>query len=187
MRTELIISGFGGQGVLVAGTILCQAAMREEKNVTFFPSYGAEMRGGTARCHILISDEPIGAPIVYTPDILVAFSVQAYQKYSPQVGRDGTLFVNASLFTPDEREARRCVQVPANRLAEKCGSLLVANSIMLGALITVHPVVKTESILGAIPAVLTEKKKQFWEINTRAFHEGAAFVSRELPKMKATG
>src|SRR3989339_2052550 len=100
MKKEIIISGYGGQGVMLAGTLICYAGMKENKFVTFFPSYGAEMRGGTANCQVIVSDEPIGAPIVYFPDILISFNKSSYDKFSPRIGEEGLVFVNSSLYKP---------------------------------------------------------------------------------------
>lgn len=172
MREEIIISGFGGQGVMLAGTLLCHAGMREGKFVTFFPSYGAEMRGGTANCQVIISDNPIGSPMVSKPDILISFNKPSYDKFSSRVKKGGAILANTSLYTPAGRAGVEILEVPANNLAEKCGSALALNMVMLGAFVSKKSILEIESILSSIPEILTEKKKKLWEVNSKAARAG---------------
>ena len=171
MRSEIIISGFGGQGVLFTGALLAHAAMSEGKQVTLFPSYGAEIRGGVAKSQIIISDDPIGAPAVYHPDILLSLNKLSYEKFSPLVKNGGSIFVNTSIFQPVKREDVEFFEVPANALAEKSGSVLAANIVMLGALIAKKGILKGKSVEDAIPEML-KAKKGFWDVNKKAFREG---------------
>jgi len=187
MRKEIMISGFGGQGILLAGNVLCHAAMSEDRFSTFFPSYGAEMRGGTAKCHIIISDEPIGSPIVYTPDVLVALSKQSYDKYGPLVKKGGLILANSSLYEPEALDGVEVVGVPANALAEKSGSAVTANIVMLGSLVAKTGIVNNVSMTESLPEVLTAKKKKLWPINKEAFDSGFAYDTKHGSRRIKTG
>ncbi|MFH1414661.1 MAG: 2-oxoacid:acceptor oxidoreductase family protein [Elusimicrobiota bacterium] len=172
MNTRIIISGFGGQGIMFAGTILCHAGMREGRNVTFFPSYGAEIRGGTANCQVIISDEPIGSPIIDRADILISFNRPSYELFSPRINTDGTIFANTSLFEPEQLPGIKLICIPSNNIAEDCGSILSLNMVMLGALIGDHQTVDLESVTACIPDFFTGKKERFREINIKALKAG---------------
>lgn len=169
---------------MFAGTLLCDAAMREGRSITFFPTYGAEMRGGTAKCHIIISDEPIGAPIVYEPDMLIALNKESFGRYAASVKRGGAIFANTSLYEPFGKIAAEVLGVPANNIAERCGSVIVANIVMLGALVSKTGIVDGASVIGSIPEVLAGKKKEFCDINRKAFEAGAAYFTEERAPLK---
>ncbi|HFE66055.1 MAG TPA: 2-oxoacid:ferredoxin oxidoreductase subunit gamma, partial [Chloroflexi bacterium] len=120
METSIIVAGFGGQGVLFAGKLLAYTGMDEGKQVTWFPSYGPEMRGGTAHCTVIVSDEPIGAPLVAEPDIVLALNLPSFDKYEPRVKPGGTLVVNSSIVLKEsQRDDIQIVTVPANDVAEQ--------------------------------------------------------------------
>lgn len=172
MRQEIIISGFGGQGVMLAGMMLCSAAVRENKNTTFFPSYGAEMRGGTANCQVIISDEQIGSPIVYDPDVLIALNDHAFDRFATKVKKDGMVLANISLFNPRDIDGVNIVKVNGNELAEECGSAVLLNMIMLGVVTRITSLVDIKSLEDSIPELLTEKKKNFWPMNIKALDKG---------------
>ncbi len=136
MERKIIIAGSGGQGILYLGKALAFAAMLDGREVTWFPSYGAEMRGGTANCTVIISDTMIGSPVVSTPDILVAMNQASLEKFRPRLGRRGLLFLDSSLIPePGPTEGARCVAVPATEIARRSGNTRSANMVMLGALI----------------------------------------------------
>lgn len=179
MKKEIIISGFGGQGVMLAGTLLCHAAMKEGKFVTSLASYGAEIRGGIANCQVIISDEPIGAPVVYNPDILISLNMPSYEKFSSRVKNGGLILANTSLYKPGKIRGVRIIELPANEIAEKCGSALSVNMVTLGALAARAKVLKLESLVDSIPEVLTDKKKPFWEPNKKALRAGFAQQGKE--------
>lgn len=143
---------------MLAGTLLCNAGMHEDKSVTFFPAYGAEIRGGTANCQVIISDNSIGSPIVYAPDILISLNKPSFDKFHKKVKPGGLIIANSSLYKPTAQDGISLEEVPVNNLAEECGSLLVANIVMLGALVAKTKILELKSILNAIPEVLTEKK-----------------------------
>lgn len=175
MKSGVIISGYGGQGVMLAGKILCEAAMREDKYVTFFPSYGAEMRGGTANCQIIISTETIGAPVVECPDILLSLNAPSLDKFYPKLERpDGTAIVNSSLLS-GELPSEDIFSIPANRLAIKSGNVRAANMVMLGAASKLSEIVSIESLQKALSDALPRKKKNLLEININALKSGYDF------------
>ena len=172
MNTRLIISGFGGQGIMFAGTLLCHAGMREGKNVTFFPSYGAEIRGGTANCQVIISADPIGSPIIDRADILISFNRPSYERFLSRVNKDGTILANTSLFEPEKIPDIELIPVPSNNIAEECGSILSLNMVILGALIRKKGLVSLDTVKTCIPNFFTGKKERFREINIRALEAG---------------
>ncbi len=176
MKKEIIISGYGGQGVILSALLLCNAAMKQGDFVTFFPSYGAEMRGGTANSQIIISDNPIGSPVIKNPDILICFNELSYKRFCSKVKKQGLVFPNISLFVPDKDVDIENVEMPANKLAEECGSALAMNMIMLGALAQRTEIVKIENLINSVPQVLTEKKQNLWDINIKAIKCGAEFL-----------
>jgi len=177
MKKRIIISGFGGQGVLFAGNVLGHAAMKQGWYVTLFPSYGAEMRGGTANCQITISEDPIGAPVVYEPDILIAFNKPSYEKFALKIKKDGIVLSNASLYSPKKHDNITIAQIPANNIAEKCGSTLSLNMVMLGALAAKTQIISIESVIDSIPEVLGDRKKAFWEVNKKAAQAGYSYIN----------
>jgi 2-oxoglutarate ferredoxin oxidoreductase subunit gamma len=177
MKKKIIISGFGGQGVMLAGTLLCYAGMKEDRFVTFFPSYGAEMRGGTANCQVIISEEPIGSPVVYNPDILISLNKPSYVKFSPRVNKNGFILANASLFDPVKPEGIKVIEIPASELAEKVGSGLVLNIVMIGALVSAIGLPGLESVIDSVGDVLAEKKRNLWNINKEAARTGFRYVN----------
>jgi 2-oxoglutarate ferredoxin oxidoreductase subunit gamma len=172
MRKELIISGYGGQGIMFFGNLLAYAGMIENKNVTFYPSYGAEIRGGTANCQVIISDDAIGAPIVSHLDILVALNQPSYKKFSSRVVKKGIIFANTSLFKPEKKEDVEIVSIDANKIAENCGSILTANMVMLGVLISRTGMLNKNSIIKGIDYMLSDKKKSMLDVNVKAFNAG---------------
>jgi 2-oxoglutarate ferredoxin oxidoreductase subunit gamma len=179
MRKQIIISGLGGQGIILAGNILCYSSMKEDKYVTLVPSYGAEMRGGTANCQIIISDEYIGSPIVKDIDILLSFNKPSYDRFSSKVSKNGIIFANSSLYKPNSIADVGIVEIPGNELAAECGSILTLNMVMLGALVAKTKIIAKETLLNAIPEILTKRKEKFWEINKKALETGFDFVGEK--------
>lgn len=171
METSIIIAGFGGQGVLFAGQLLALAGMESGQEVTWIPSYGPEMRGGTAHCTVIISDDPIGAPIAARPDIALALNQPSYDKYRPLVKAGGVLIVNSSLVAaaPGRSDITE-VHVPANELAEQHGSAKMINIAGIGALLAHRPVVSLEAVAGALTGYLGEKKAHLVAGNLAVLH-----------------
>jgi 2-oxoglutarate ferredoxin oxidoreductase subunit gamma len=178
MTTKVIIAGFGGQGVVLIGTLLSYSAMVEGKHTTFFPSYGAEMRGGTANCSVIVSDEEISSPVVNQPDCVVAMNIASLDKFENRVLPGGTVFVNSSLV---KRELQRSdveeVRIPANEIAEKLGSSRAANMVMLGGVIHKTGAVKLESAIANLEKVLSERAMALLDTDRKALREGFEKVS----------
>ncbi len=168
MKREIIIAGFGGQGVLTLGVLIANAAVLDGLNATWLPSYGPEMRGGTANCHCIISDEEIGSAVISRPDILVAFNEPSLKKFLPQLKLDGTLFFNSDLITEEiAKDGIRTVPVPVRTLAKRLGSLKVQNSVMLGRMNFLMGLVSDESIQDSINEKFKDKQ-DILDINRKA-------------------
>ena len=170
--TDVVMAGFGGQGLMAIGKILAKAAMDEGLEVTWLPSYGPEMRGGTANCVVVIDDEPIASPIVRRARAAIVMNKQSIDKFEPNLVPDGLLVVNSSLI--DRRATRddiRAVYVPANEVAEREGSARAANMVMLGAYVAATGIVSPGAVEHAIGKTFEEKPKAA-ESSVRAFRRG---------------
>lgn len=177
MTNEIIMSGFGGQGIMLMGQLITYAGMLENKNVSWIPSYGPEMRGGTAYCSIIISDEPIGAPIVTEPTIVVAMNLPSLDKFENSLRPGGTLIINSSLIERDaSRTDIKVRKIPANDIANELGNTKVTNMVMLGAIIEATTTVEAKSVLKAF-AKMFAKKPSLLEINEIALRRGAEYIS----------
>lgn len=180
MQTEIVIAGFGGQGVLFAGQVLAYAAMDSGKEVTWIPSYGPEMRGGTANCTVVIADEEIGSPIVRHPQAVIAMNQPSLEKYESLVVENGILIINSSLIEQAvERTDLRVVEIPANEIAESLGERRMTNMVVVGALLSEVPVLTIESIEKTLQDHLPERHKDLLPLNYRALRAGAEFVRKE--------
>jgi 2-oxoglutarate ferredoxin oxidoreductase subunit gamma len=181
MQNEIVIAGFGGQGVLFAGQVLAYAAMDNGKEVTWIPSYGPEMRGGTANCTVIIAEQEIGSPLVRNPQAVIAMNLPSLDKYEPLIIQDGTLVVNQSLVNrPVRREDLQSVLIPANEMAESLGDKRLTNIVMVGALLAQLPVLSIESIEKALKDHLPERHKKLLPLNFQALRAGEEFVRKEL-------
>jgi 2-oxoglutarate ferredoxin oxidoreductase subunit gamma len=174
MYLDVMIAGFGGQGVLVAGKLLAYAGMLEGKHVTWFPSYGAEIRGGTANCTVIISDEEIGSPVVRNPSAMVIFNEASFKKFETRIKQGGQLFLNTSLVhaTPSRSDISR-IDIKANDIAENLGDIRIANMVMLGALLKKTGVVALDSVLAALEQVLSARRHSLIPLNEKALRRGA--------------
>lgn len=176
MLRQITIAGFGGQGVLLMGQLLVYAGMQEDKEVTWIPAYGPEMRGGTANCSVSISDSFINAPMFADPDILVAMNQPSLDKFEAAVKPGGSLFINSSLI---DRKARRqdikTYYIPSNDCADALGEPRVANMVMLGAVLAAESLVKSESILAVLAKTMASKK-HLLPLNSQALDKGAELV-----------
>lgn len=174
MHEEIIFAGFGGQGVLFAGQLLAYTALAEGRYVTWIPSYGPEMRGGTANCTVVISDEPIGSPVCKHPGVAVVFNNPSMQKYQEEVKPGGLLVINQSLVMIQPRRTDiDVVTVPATDMASRLGNARITNMILLGAMLVYRPVVS----LPAVREVLAEKlgstdKAHLLDLNLSALVQG---------------
>jgi 2-oxoglutarate ferredoxin oxidoreductase subunit gamma len=177
VETKIIIGGFGGQGILFFGSILAYTGMLENKQVTWFPSYGAEIRGGTANCTVIVSDESIGSPIVKNPDVLIAMSDASLNKFQSQLKKDGMLVVDSSLImSPIPRTDIEVVAVPATEIASKNGTTKSANMVLLGAFITRSEIVKKASVFKALERTISTGNSKSIDMNKRAITEGMRFI-----------
>ena len=176
MTYEVVISGFGGQGVMIIGQLLAYAGMLEGKHVSFMPSYGPEMRGGTANCAVIISESVIGNPLVSVPQVLVAMNNPSIDKFEPLLAINGVVLTNTSIV--DRLQKRTDVKffgVAANDIAAELNNAKTANIVMLGALLKVVPLIKPESLILAFEKKFAAKPELI-EINKLAFARGAAAV-----------
>lgn len=184
MKHEIVIAGFGGQGVLTAGQMLAYAAMEEGLNVVWMPSYGPEMRGGTANCSVLISDKPIASPIVAHPDVAVVMNNPSLEKFGPSVKTDGILLVNSSLINLEcDRTDIKQVKVPCNQIAIDAGNARIANMVVLGCLLGAYPCVSFEHLKKAVGKKFGSKP-QIVEMNVRGMEVGYK-MAEELIKGRA--
>jgi Pyruvate/2-oxoacid:ferredoxin oxidoreductase gamma subunit len=169
------IAGFGGQGVLLMGLAIAQAGLLQGQNVTWLPSYGPEMRGGTANIHVNVSDGPVGSPVVDRPSVLVAMNRPSLEKFGPDLVPGGLLLVNSSVVEGGlDRDDVTTVEVPANEIADRLGNLRVANMVMLGAFAEATGVLSPEACRRALDGVV--KHKKLIELNARAIEAGAEAV-----------
>ncbi len=176
MQTEILIAGFGGQGVLFAGQLLAYAGMENGLEVTWIPSYGPEMRGGTANCTVIISDEEIGSPMVRHPKVLLAFNRPSLDKYESTVAEGGLLVVNSSMVDRSvDRANIRVVTLPANDLAETLGDRRLTNMVMLGAMLANQPVLPVQALEKALENHIPERHKKLLPSNIKALQKGATF------------
>ncbi len=176
MERAVVFAGFGGQGVLLAGKILARAGMDAGLEVTWLPSYGPEMRGGTANCTVVLSDEPIGSPIVESPDVVMAMNGPSLDRFEPRVVKGGAVVVNRSLI---ERGLRRTdvqgILVAANDLAREAGEPRAANMVALGAVVRALGVLPLDAVSAAMAAELgTKGRERLIAVNRQALQQGYA-------------
>jgi len=180
---QVIIAGFGGQGILFAGRLLTYAAMREGKQVTWFPSYGGAMRGGTANCSVIISSEEIGSPLISHPNALVVMNTPSLDKFESVVQKNGCIVWNSSLI--NRRLSRidiKAIGVPANEIAKKSGGEQAANMVMLGAYVAQSNVVSLSSLQRSLKEVLRESRYHLLPVDKKALEEGTRCGLSSLPK-----
>jgi len=172
MQTEVIMSGFGGQGLMMIGKLLAYAGLEEGKEVTWLPSYGPEMRGGTANCTVVVGDKPIGSPLISSPKAAVVMNQPSLEKFAPMLKKNGILVINSSMIPIDsDRDDLRSFRIEANDLAAELGNRRSANLVMLGAYIGLEEVVSHKAIIKMIEKTFA-KKPQFVEVNCKTFMKG---------------
>jgi len=173
MQKEIIIAGFGGQGVLFGGQVLAYAAMDTGREVTWIPSYGPEMRGGTANCTVIIADDEIGSPLVKNPPLAIALNLPSFDKYEESLAPEGTLIVNQSMV---DREAKRddinVIFVPCNEIAEEIGDKKLLNMVAVGALLTALPELSIQDVEKAVEGHLPARHKHLLPKNFEALKKG---------------
>ncbi len=181
METSIIVSGFGGQGTLFAGQVMAYAALDSGLHVTWIPSYGPEMRGGTANCTVVISDEEIGSPLVRIPKAVLAMNLPSLDKYEHVMAEDGYIVANKSLIPRQfERAGLNAVMIPAQEIAEELGDKRLTNMVMVGALMSILPVLPLEAVKQALADHIPARHKATLPKNFEAMERGAAFAKTTM-------
>jgi len=177
MLKKTVFAGFGGQGVLMMGYVFAVSAMRDGKNVTYLPSYGAEVRGGTANCTVAVSDEEIFSPVASSPDYAVIMNRPSLTKYEGTITEGGVIIQNSSLVDRDlTRDDVEVVKVPANDIAKKLGSDRTINMIMLGAFVTKTGLTTLDSIMNGLTEIVKGKRAALMKLNRKGLDKGAKYV-----------
>ncbi|MEA4815565.1 MAG: 2-oxoacid:acceptor oxidoreductase family protein [Lachnospiraceae bacterium] len=179
---KICCAGFGGQGVMSMGQLLTYAGMLEGKEVSWCPSYGPEMRGGTANCAVVISEEPVGSPVINSnASVVVAMNGPSYDKFIDVVAPGGSIYINSSIVTKKvERKDIKAYYIPANNIAlDELKNLKLANIVMLGAVNKIENIVDNESILEAFKKVFGAAKEKFIPVNREALKKGAEYVEAQ--------
>ena len=174
MQNDVIMAGFGGQGILLIGKMLAYAGMHEGKEVSWLPSYGPEMRGGTCNCTVVISDRPVGSPVIRSPRAVLAMNLPSLDRFETDVRPGGLLLVNSSLINRDPaRSDVTVVKVPANEIANSLGNPRAANMVALGALVKVADAIPLEIVKATMARTMEESgKAKFVDLNDRALDAG---------------
>ena len=171
--TQILFAGFGGQGVLFAGKFLAYKGLMEDLQVSWLPSYGPEMRGGTANCSVVLSDTPVGSPIITTPDVLVAMNLPSLMKFVDTVVPGGQIYVDSSLIDVKvERTDVEVFYIPATQLAKENGIATLANMIIVGSLLQNHPELDFAGAEAVVNKLVPPKKAALIELNMKALNLG---------------
>ncbi len=179
MQIEAKFAGFGGQGIMIAGKLLAEAGLEEGKNVIWIPSYGPEMRGGTAYCTVVIADHPIGSPIVNNPIHLIAMNRPSLEKFAPMVRKGGKILINSSLIPiTSQRDDIEEYLIPCNQIANEIGNIKGPNMVALGAYVAASGIVSLDTTEAIIRREFA-KKPQFIEMNIEAMRQGAKVVDKQ--------
>jgi len=173
MVEKVIVAGFGGQGILFLGKVLAQAAMDEGHHVAYFPSYGPEVRGGRANCHVTVSSDEIDSPMIVQADVVLAMSQIAWDFFSPRLKPDGLAVLNDSMVSAaDARGPQRIVAVPATAVADQLGDVRTTNMVMLGAYNHVRRLLAPQGVLDSLRMTLSARKAELYDLNRRAVEKG---------------
>ena len=172
MTSRIIFAGSGGQGIMLLGKVLAEAAMRENKHVTWLPSYGAEVRGGTSHCMLVISDKEIGSPYVEKADSLIIMNAPSLEKFRNRLEKKGLLILNSSLAANLAVGCAHILECPFTDIAIKLGNIKVANMVALGCFIARKKTVELESVFKGISSIAPSDKKYLVEVNKKALQEG---------------
>ena len=174
--TQILIAGFGGQGILFAGKFLANKGLMEDLQVSWLPSYGPEMRGGTANCNVILSDDPIGSPIITEPDVLIAMNLPSLQKYVNTVVPGGQIYVDSSLIgVKVERTDVEVFYIPATKMAKDENLSTLANMIILGHVLQNHPELTFEGTEALVDKLVPPKKAAMKELNMKALNLGRTY------------
>lgn len=173
---NLVIAGFGGQGVLLAGKLIAEAGLHEGREVSWIPSYGPEMRGGTANCTVIISDSEIGSPVVENPDVIIAMNRPSMDKFLPSLRKGGVCIYNKSLIEGFQaREDVKMVAVPASEIANNIGSTKLLNMVLIGSFMASTKAFSNDSLMYAMKKSISAKNQNLVPLNEKAIGEGAKF------------
>ena len=179
MTHEVIMAGFGGQGLLFSGKVLAYAGLIENRELSWLPSYGPEMRGGTCNCSVIVSDEPVGSPIIAHPNILMVMNEPSLDKFEDTVTPGGTIFVDSSLIA---RKVKRTdvdvVYIPATQMAKEMEATSLANMIILGAIVAKLGLVKDETVVTALKETISARKAALLDLNLKAIEVGRDFIRK---------
>ena len=180
MLTKIIFAGFGGQGVLMMGYSFAHAAMSDGYEVTYLPSYGAEVRGGTANCTVAVSDEEIASPIASEPDYLVVMNAPSLYTFQTRIAPGGTVFLNSSIIEarPSRRDIKVC-EIPAGEIAIQLGSPRAQNIVLMGAFVKKVGLISPETYLKSLKNIMGERKKSVMGVNRKAFLAGYELINGE--------
>ena len=171
--TQILIAGFGGQGILFSGKFLAYKGLVEDIQVSWLPSYGPEMRGGTANCNVILSDTPVGSPIITTPDVLIAMNTPSLLKYVDAVAPGGQIYVDSSLIDAKvERDDVDVFYIPATQMAKEAGIVTLANMVIIGHLLENHPELSFEGTEEVVEKLVPPKKAALKELNMKALALG---------------
>lgn len=179
MREDIIFAGFGGQGIMFMGKALSCAAMKNNRFVTWMPSYGAEVRGGTAHSMVIISSDSIASPLVKEPSVCIVMNKPSFTKFEPKVKKNGLLIVNKSLVDgKSERTDMDILEIPATDIAFKLGNSRIANMIILGALLAKKPILPLDALEDSLESVIPKSRHDIIPINREAIKKGYEYGSR---------
>lgn len=177
MTYETIMAGFGGQGLLFSGKVLAHAALIEKKELSWLPSYGPEMRGGTCNCSVIVSDEPVGSPIIAHPNVLMVMNEPSLDKFENEVAKGGVVFVDSSLIARKvKRTDVEAVYIPATQMAKEMDAPALANMIILGAISEKVGCVAGDTIIEALKHTISARKANLLEANIKAVEAGRKFI-----------
>jgi 2-oxoglutarate ferredoxin oxidoreductase subunit gamma len=181
MLERAIFAGFGGQGLMSLGKLTAKLMMDEGLHVTYFPSYGAEVRGGTAKCHVIVSSDEITSPIVEQADTLVIMNQPSWEKYKSFLAPDGIALLNTSMMEPtDPPPATLLLEVPATQMATDLGDVRCANMVMMGAYNVLRELVPLDKLIAAMQQSFGERKRNIWQINEQAIEAGRRFAREQV-------
>ena len=178
MEYQIVIAGFGGQGLLFVGKVLAYAALTEQRELSWLPSYGPEMRGGTANCNVIISDSPVGSPIVQNPNVLMVMNTPSLDKYEKSVAPGGKIFVDSTLISRKvEREDVEVFYIPATKMASDMGMPTLANMILLGAIVKATGCITDAGMLAGLNKIIPAKKANLLDANLKCIQAGKDFLA----------
>ena len=177
MTTQILIAGFGGQGILFSGKLLAYKALSEGKELSWLPSYGPEMRGGTASCSVTISDEPVGSPIIDHPDVLIVMNLPSLDKYESTVKPGGMIFVDSTLIGRKvKRTDVQAFYIPSTKIAQDMGAPNLANIVLLGKVMRDCPAISKDYLDQALKNVVSAKHPEMYELNLKAIEAGFCYA-----------